>query len=66
LLTTNHTFANVRWGEELPRPEGQRRGEACLAPTNDQKSICALNFTKRGDKTDCGVSHVPVGEYVWL
>jgi hypothetical protein len=28
----------------------------------DQKSICALTFTKRGDKTDCGVSHVPVGE----
>ena len=31
-----------------------------------QKSICALSFTNRGDKTDCGVSHEPVGEYVWL
>ena len=46
------------FGPALPRATDRQ------PPT--QKSICALSFTNRGDKTDCGVSHEPVGEYVWL
>jgi hypothetical protein len=46
-------------------PGGKSRGGGG-GGTNDQKSICALTFTKRGVSTDCGASHAPPGAKVWL
>jgi hypothetical protein len=38
-----------------------------LPPTGYQKSICALNFTKRGCNTEFGVNQLfVVGENAWL